>query len=511
MTATATPPRAAASIPVDAVLRIRLAELHESPLNPRASYNVRALGELRDSLLSAGQLTPIIVRPRKTGGYELAAGHRRYRAAKLACESSPEGAKYRGLDQLTAVVRDLDDRTFIEVLNIENLQRDDLHPLEEATGFRQLMEQAGYDVAKIAARIGRSTKYVYDRIKLLQLVPEARRMFLAGEFEAGHAIILARLNPEEQKLAIDKENAEWSARKGGLFQVESAHGAPDPAEQEVMDLEDAVKPVSVREFQTWVDDNVRLTPDRIDPFLFPETAQLLAAAKDEELKVVHITHDYRVPDAARDEKQRTYGEHAWKRADGKHKSKTCDYAVVGVVVAGPGAGEAFRVCVRKDKCKTHWAAEQRQRAADRKHRQRVVGAHPSTSGYDPEKERAARAERDKERLRWKKAAPALAAALAEKFKQLPIARAIEIVLMRRSDPKSADKYLPRGQTPESVLRHLAFDLIHDDAIGVWNLAEIAPAELKPFGIDAKKIVDEIAPNSVDKKAAKTPAKKKAKK
>lgn len=122
-----------------------------------------------------------------------------------------------------------------------------------------------------------------------------------------------------------------------------------------------MKPVSVREFKGWINDHVRATPDSVDPFLFPQTAEQLAAAAAAKKKVVHITYDYRVPDAARDEKIRTYGSEAWHRADGQFKSKPCDHAVLGLVVAGPCRGEAFPVCIAKEKCAVHWADWQKAR------------------------------------------------------------------------------------------------------------------------------------------------------
>lgn len=453
--------------PIGELKMLALNELYESPWNPRQHYDVATLRELGASLKTQGQLAPIVVRTNPKNArqaYEIGAGHRRFRAAHLA-----------GLTTLLAVVRDLDDVAFTELLNIENLQRDDLHLLEEAQGFRDLMERAGYDVAKIADRIGRSTKYVYDRVKLLQLVPEAKKLFLAGEFEAGHAIILARLAPADQRRAIQKHASGGYARREGLFQAEIVDPQPDAPAQEQLKLEDAVKPVSVREFQTWVDDNVRMKPEDVDPFLFPGTAQLLTAAKEEDEKVVHITHDYRVPDAARDEKQRTYGDNSWKRADGKHKSKPCDYSVIGVVVAGPGRGEAYRVCVQKDKCKTHWPTEQRELAWQARNDAR-------------------RKKEEAERARWKKAVPALLKALAEQLKQTP---ATPTSITGRSFldwPWSSDvgKYLATPRTAEDLVRWDVFDQIAEELTG-WYAASAAPKLLKPFGIDAKKIIDEVAP------------------
>lgn len=371
------------------LLRIPLAQLQESPLNPRKHYDQEALQQLADSLTASGQITPITVRPARNGkgGYEIAAGHRRSRAAALA-----------GLTELEAKVReDLrdDDAAFIEILNVENLQRDDLHPLEEAQGFRTLMEKAGYDIPKIAARIGKSTKYVYDRIKLLQLIPEAQQLFLDGRFEAGHAILLARLSPKDQARAIgdpDDRHNFADNRIGGLFQPEHIEAATDTE----LELNDPRKAVSVREFQGWIDRTVRFRPEEMDPVLFPETATTLTQAIQEKEKVVKITREYRVPDEARDEKERTYGSNSWKRADGvaeepdyggdRQPGTPCDYSVVGLVVAGRGRGEAFKVCIAKKKCAVHWAQEQKEaaRRAREAERDNKAGAAPKPVKVDPD-------------------------------------------------------------------------------------------------------------------------------
>jgi len=506
-------PMAAAAV----LRRIPLAELHESPLNPREHYDTAALDELVASLLQTGQLTPIIVRPRKAGGYEIAAGHRRYRAALQARRQSPEGAAYHRLQELEAKVVALDDRAFVEVLTVENLQRDDLHPLEEASGFKQLMEKGGYDVAKIAARIGRSTKYVYDRIKLLQLVPEARKMFLAGEFEAGHAIILARLPAADQKRAIDKDAEGRWGLPGGLFEHEQADADPNLPAQEQMKLDDGVKPVSVRELQTWVDDNVRMKPEDVDPFLFPDTAQLLKDAQEEELKVIHITHDYRVPDAARDEKQRTYGEQAWKRADGKLKSRSCDHSVIGVVVAGPGRGEAFRVCIAKEKCKTHWAAWQRERTARPKS---SGGSTPASRQDDSDRWQREEAKRTEERARWNKAKPEILNAIAKKIAVAPAGPASGLAddvlnACINTRPMKVNPAVPRGRTFEDLIRHAAFQLwvqeVDNLAPGYYQHNDAVKA-IKSLGVDVAKIVDQVAPKPAPEKkpVAKKASKKRGK-
>lgn len=490
---------AAAQPDVEGLRRIPLAEIHESPHNPRSHYDRAALEQLAESLLQSGQLEPVLVRPRKDGGFELAAGHRRYRAAKLAGERSPDGARFRQLGELLAIVRDLNDRDFIETLNVDNLQRADLHPLEEAQGFRDLMTACGYDVKKIAARIGKSERYVYDSLTLLKLVPEAKKMFLAGRFERGHAIEIARLSAEQQADVIDPDNAGNAFGRGeGLWQAEIAHRDPDPAQEDLeLEDEDAVKPVSVRELKSYIDDHYRADPAKTDPVLFPDAAQLLAdaqAKKGRASRIVHITYSYRVPDAARDPKIKTYGAEAWARADGQFKSKSCDYAQPGFVAAGPGRGQAFLVCVNKEKCAVHWAAWQKERERRRKalagEARQSRGAAAERSVADQQAEyRRRQQEAEAEGARWKKALPALRKALAAKILAAPTAR-LEAALWRRHGSRAlAERELPKGST----VQRLAF-VLEADALDVyWRPQDTVPARLKAWGIDGRKIVDQVAP------------------
>jgi ParB/RepB/Spo0J family partition protein len=510
---TTTRPGELFSIPTD--------QVHESPFNPRKHFDSAALEDLAASIRASGQLVPVIVRPRPNGdGYELAAGHRRLRAAKLA-----------GLSEILAVVRHYDDKLFLEVLTIENLQRDDLHPLEEAQGFADLMKHAGYDVPKIAARTGRSEKYVYDRLKLLQLIPAAKKLFLEGLFEAGHAIILARLTPDQQEYAIgDLEDVSGGSEFGGprnslLFR-------PQTGTTEELPLHDQVKPVSVREFQNAVQHHTRATPDRVDPFLFPETVQALEAAKEEKLSVIHITWDHRVADDAKDEKIRTYGNQSWERADGatytdefgdRVKSKTCDFSRFGYIVAGRDQGQVLRVCVNKDKCKVHWpeqvaAFERRKKAAKKdakaggttnrdKETQRV--------NREIEQRREAQQKDQEELVRWTKARPQLLEALAKAIKGAPVkpsADAWDIVRDTFGHSETAAKQFPVGKTAEDLIRHLAYTHLAARLGTDYWIREFAPKALKRFGLDAKSIVDEVSPpaKSADvSKASKTPKKAKA--
>jgi ParB family chromosome partitioning protein len=166
-------------------------KLFESPLNPRHTYNEKKMEELIESVRAKGILMPLLVRP-NNGRFEIAAGHRRYRAALKV-----------KLPEIPVIIREMSDIDFLEILTIENLQREDLEPLDEAMGYRTLMEKANYEVASIAAKIGKSESYIYQRLKLLELIPEAQEQLAKEKITAGHAILIARLQPNEQKECLE--------------------------------------------------------------------------------------------------------------------------------------------------------------------------------------------------------------------------------------------------------------------------------------------------------------------
>lgn len=184
----------------DTIQQIPLEQLHPSEGNRRVGgFDQTKLEQLAESIKAVGVQQPAVVRECSFPGvkaahveYELVAGERRWRAAKLA-----------GLEALPCVVRELDDVTVLKIQTIENLQREDIHPLDEADGYARLIERAGYDVAKLAGEIGKSASYVYQRLKLRDLVDDARTMLADGKIAAGQAILIARL-PETQQRALLK-------------------------------------------------------------------------------------------------------------------------------------------------------------------------------------------------------------------------------------------------------------------------------------------------------------------
>lgn len=489
MTTTAVPHRAA---------NLEMLELN----NIRSKKNVRqhtgngqGFEDLVQSVREHGILEPIIVRPLmgKDGtSFEIVAGHRRFAAAKKV-----------GYMEIPAVVRELSDQEALEIQVIENLQRADLHPLEEAEGYRQLVAVAKYDVARIAERIGRSAKYVYDRMKLLSLTKENQQLFLEGKITAGHAILLARLKPADQERAADPESE-------GLFQPERTLWDPRKDEDSDEDLEPAVnlKPRSVRELQGWIDRHVRFDLDSPDlPHLFPETAQLVESAKEEALKVVSITQEHRVQPEAKDG-SRIFGPQSWKEVG----EELCDHQVMGVIAAGPGRGEAFPVCIDKKKCAVHWGAEQRESKKRAK-----ASAKDGSTGKDrwekeEERRKAERAAEEEKRKQWAKAQPEILEALAEKVKQAPtkanglLADIIVKHLHPWQTPKAAAQLVPRGKTADDVLRHVAMQILGAQAVSYRAFHEF-PKQAKAFGLDVKKILDGYAPASAQM-SAETPTKTK---
>ncbi|NOS67947.1 MAG: ParB/RepB/Spo0J family partition protein [Candidatus Peribacteraceae bacterium] len=462
------------------MVHLEISKVTPSKTNPRKNFDAAALQELSISVKKHGILQPILVRPLNgSGTFEIVAGERRFRAAKAA-----------ELKEIPATVRELSDQAVLEIQVIENLQREDLHPMEEAEGYRQLIAirpkgEAPYDAARIAERIGRSVKYVYDRIKLLNLIEPLRKEFSEDKITAGHAILLARLSAKDQKLVHDR----------GLYQHEHAHF------KEIVADSDGKKAVSVRELQQFIDEHCRFVPERdVDPMLFPETTALLKSAdpKKKSDKIVAISLGY-VQDTARTGGEKHVSPLSWKRADGKQGSKPCDFSVIGVVVAGENRAKAFRVCLQKEKCKTHWAEWQRARAKNRGQTGPLPAGVSVSENARKEKERIEE-ERRKEQLeqeRFNRALPEILKALAEAVKKAPIPQVGKKIVEAISrfylsgDLKAAMKFYVPGKSAEEMLRHAMYvSLLYSfDDEGETEIE----TQCKAFGVDMKAVIDRVTP------------------
>ena len=168
---------------------IAVTRIVPNPSQPRTVFDAAALDELRASIAAFGVLVPILVRPRGTD-YELIAGERRWRAATAA-----------GLDAIPAIVREADDRESLEVAIIENLQRENLDPLEEAMGFAHLMESFGFTQERVAERVGRSRPAIANALRLLGLSVAIKALVRSGTLSVGHARALLAF-PEDAREAF---------------------------------------------------------------------------------------------------------------------------------------------------------------------------------------------------------------------------------------------------------------------------------------------------------------------
>ena len=182
---------------------IAISELVESPLNPRKSYNVGKMQDLIESVRKQGIREDLLVRNNpKLGGREIISGHRRYRAAKAA-----------ELTHAPCKILKLSDDEALELLLMANLQREDVHPMEEADGFQTLLDRPGQSIAAIASKIGKTEAYVYGRLELINLQPVVREAFLRDSITIGHAKLIARLDPDMQKEALAASFSRWGAEE----------------------------------------------------------------------------------------------------------------------------------------------------------------------------------------------------------------------------------------------------------------------------------------------------------
>ena len=188
--------------PVDAVRMLPIGQIDPNREQPRRSFDEDALKELAASIEAVGVLQPIIVAP-SGDRFTIIAGERRYRASRLA-----------GLDEIPAIVRDWDSQKRLEAALIENLQRDDLNPVEEAMGVRRLMDEAGLTQEKAAERLGKSRPAVANLLRLLTLPDSVRQLLAEGKLSAGHARALVTVDPRRQvQLANLTVQQGWSVRQ----------------------------------------------------------------------------------------------------------------------------------------------------------------------------------------------------------------------------------------------------------------------------------------------------------
>ncbi|MDN2578807.1 ParB/RepB/Spo0J family partition protein [Aquibium sp. ELW1220] len=176
-------PANAAQQPAPSDRKVPIEFISPNPRNPRRRFAEAELADLAASIKEHGIVQPIVVRPSPGGRYEIIAGERRWRAAQQA-----------GVADVPVIVREVDDRVALEIAIIENVQRSDLNPVEEAAGYQSLIDEHHYTQADLAQVIGKSRSHVANTLRLLKLPPDVRQMLTDGALSAGHARTLVTVD-----------------------------------------------------------------------------------------------------------------------------------------------------------------------------------------------------------------------------------------------------------------------------------------------------------------------------
>ena len=186
---------------------VDIENIHPSGRQPRKKFDDARLSELAESIRSQGIIQPLVVRVRPAGGFELVAGERRWRAAQRA-----------GLHQVPAIIRDVAEAQAFEMALVENLQREDLNPIEEAEGYQRLVAEFGYTQESLATRVGKERSTVANALRLLKLPPAVRTMVVEDRLSMGHARALLGL---EDDAVIEKLARQTASRGLSVRQVEA--------------------------------------------------------------------------------------------------------------------------------------------------------------------------------------------------------------------------------------------------------------------------------------------------
>ena len=357
-----------------------------SKLNPRTTFRQEALDELAESIRQSGILEPLLVRPTKaTAGlegerYEIIAGERRWRAAHSA-----------GLMEVPAIVREMSDVEVMRAMIVENVQRDALTPLEECNGYRALLDADPDATADtVAAMVGRSKSWVYQRIQLAKLAPEPLQALQDGDITAGHAVEIARLEPGDQRAILR------AAGRG----------------------------MSVSRLQDFIVETI--------PLKAPEGVVPISISWDQTPRGVLRYGEVCVIRPPRGLQDHDHGPTIHCSAD------ECEHAVDALVVLGRGRGTRLRVCQYSSRCETHWSERLREKekdAAEMRRRKAEGDRREKTWQRD-----------ERRRERWRKATPDIADLVARGTWDVDamISAALDAI---RTEHRHANLPTPEGLDP----------------------------------------------------------------
>lgn len=199
----------------NSTVTLKISELEPNQDQPRREFDDEALAELADSIAQHGVLQPLLVRPIAGGGYQIVAGERRFRACRMA-----------GVQEVPVVIRELSDGQVMELALIENLQREDLSPIEEAQGYQTLMEHYHFTQEEVSRSVGKSRPAITNAMRLLRLPEEIIHMVSGGKLSAGHARTLLAFESEDDQL----QAAQLAVKQGlSVRELEKLAKRPTPS------------------------------------------------------------------------------------------------------------------------------------------------------------------------------------------------------------------------------------------------------------------------------------------
>ncbi|MGN0462285.1 MAG: ParB/RepB/Spo0J family partition protein [Ruminococcus sp.] len=207
----------------NSTVTLKISEIEPNKDQPRTDFDDKALSELAESIALHGVLQPLLVRPLVYGGYQIVAGERRYRASRMA-----------GLTEVPVVIRELDDKETMELALIENLQRENLTPIEEAKGYKTLMDTYGFTQEQVSSSVGKSRSAVANSLRLLNLPEEIIDLISQGKISGGHARALLSLENKEEMIEISREimDKDLSVRQTEKLTQKSKKGEKTPPKKE---------------------------------------------------------------------------------------------------------------------------------------------------------------------------------------------------------------------------------------------------------------------------------------
>ena len=207
----------------NSTVTLKISEIEPNKDQPRTDFDEKALSELAESIALHGVLQPLLVRPLVYGGYQIVAGERRYRASRMA-----------GLTEVPVVIRELDDKETMELALIENLQTENLTPIEEAKGYKTLMDTYGFTQEQVSSSVGKSRSAVANSLRLLNLPEEIIELLSQGKITGGHARALLSLDNKEEMIEISREimDKDLSVRQTEKLTQKAKKGEKAPQKRE---------------------------------------------------------------------------------------------------------------------------------------------------------------------------------------------------------------------------------------------------------------------------------------